>query len=125
MAKKLNVSKFFAVPFGTDGTDGDSSWHPNFLNCHEQDTFDSLKAKLEKAAQDESSPFAGLADDMGEEGCTMNELAGFWIIGHREKLMLDASDGGEIGCDSALYRHIHTLKSMIKAGAVKTVLKQA
>lgn len=111
----------FAIPFGTDGTEGDSSWHPSTLNCDKSDTFATLKEKLLAATKDQHSPFYGLADDMGEEGCTMDELAGFWIIGHKTKLMIDACDMSHIGCDSALYRHIHTVKSMIEAGAIRTL----
>lgn len=122
MAKKF--TPLFAVPFGTDGTEGDSSWHPNFLNCDSSDTFATLKDKLLAATKDQHSPFANLAKDesLSDED-PMDELAGFWIIGHREKLMIDASDGGEIGSDSALYRHIHSVKSMIKAGAIRTLNK--
>jgi hypothetical protein len=117
------MSKLFAIPFGTDGTDGDSSWHPETLNCDKSDTFASLKAKLLAATNDQDSPFAGLADDMGDEGCTMDELAGFWIIDQKTKRMIDSCDMSDIGCDSALYRHISAVKRMVKAGAIKTILK--
>lgn len=113
----------FAIPFGTDGTDGDSSWHPNGFPCDKSDTFASLKAKLEAATKDQDSAFAGLAEDLGEEGCTMDELAGFWIVDAKTMSALDGCDGGEIGSDSALYRHIRTVKQMASRLAIKTVLK--
>lgn len=122
--------KLFAIPFGTDGTCGDSSWHPHGLPCDDQDifatpdTFDRLKAKLLDATKDQSSPFAGLADDMGDEGCTMDELAGFWIVDAKTMSALDGCDGGEIGSDSALYRHISSIKQMASRLAIKTILKQ-
>ena len=115
------MSKIFAIPFGTDGTDGDSSWHPHGLPCDDQDTFASLKAKLLDATKDQSSPFAGLADDMGDEGCTMDELAGFWIVDAKTMSALDGCDGGEIGSDSALYRHISSIKQMASRLAIRTL----
>lgn len=118
---KLNVSKLFAIPFGTDGTDGDSSWHPNGFPCNRDDTFASLKDKLLAATKDQDSAFAGLADDMGEEGCTMDELAGFWVVTGKTMSALEGCDGGEIGSDSALYRHISSIKQMASRLAIRTI----
>jgi len=121
------MSKLFAIPFGTDGTDGDSSYHLASLPCDRKDTFASLKAKLEAATKDQSSEFAGLVgdpeDDPDPEGDALSQLAGFWIIDEKAKEALENCDGGEIGSDSALYRHIRTLKQMASKLAIKTVLK--
>lgn len=124
MSKKLNISKLFAIPFGTDGTDGDSSWHPNGFPCSNSDTFTSLKAKLEAATKDQDSAFANLAEDpdLSDEK-PMDDLAGFWIVTGKTMTALDGCDGGDIGSDSALYRHISSIKQMASRLAIKTVLK--
>lgn len=115
----------FAIPFGTDGTDGDSSYHLSSLPCTSKDTFASLKAKLETATKDQNSDFAGLVgdpdDDPDPEGDALSQLAGFWIIDQKAKDALENCDGGEIGSDSALYRHIRTLKQMASRLAIRTV----
>ena len=121
------MSKLFAIPFGTDGTDGDSSYQLASLPCDRKDTFASLKAKLETATKDQDSEFAGLAedpeDDPDPEGSALSNLAGFWIIDQRAKSALENCDGGEIGSDSALYRHIRTLKQMASNLAILTLNK--
>jgi hypothetical protein len=43
------------------------------------------------------------------------------VIDAKIKNIIDKIDPGEIGCDSSLYRHISTVKQMIKAAAVKTI----
>lgn len=115
----------FAIPFGTDGTDGDSSYHLASLPCTSKDTFASLKAKLEAATKDQNSEFAGLVedpeDDPADDGSPLSQLAGFWIVDQKAKDALENCDGGEIGSDSALYRHIRTLKQMASRLAIRTV----
>jgi hypothetical protein len=104
MSKKL-----FAIPFGTDGTNGDSSFQPDMFIPMDKDTAEQLKQKLS---------FNEMFVDDPE---SLADLAGFWVIDAKIKNIIDKIDPGEIGCDSSLYRHISTVKQMIKAAAVKTI----
>lgn len=112
----------FAIPFGTDGTEGDSSWHPNTLPATDQDTFATLKAKLEAATKDENSEFSILAPYDDGTPDPMSELAGFWLIDSKTKRAIDkVGNSTNPGCDSALYRHIGMLKTMAQDMAIRTL----
>jgi hypothetical protein len=108
----------FATPFGTDDTNGDSVWNLDFLQCDENDDFDSLKAKLIKESNDENSDLFGFLDDNDY----LDELVGFWVVDEKIKIAIYNLDV-ELGNDSAVYRHISTIKQMVKSLAIKTVVK--
>lgn len=114
------MTKLFAIPFGTDGTCGDSSWHPLTIAINERDTFGSLRNKLRGEILEPTSDFAGY--DLDE---AMADLAGFWVISDETKRAIDiaGNSAGEIGCDSSLYRHIRMLKTMAQDMAIRTLSK--
>ncbi len=125
MSKK-NISNLrekgvaFAIPFGSDGTCGDSAWHPLTIPATKEDTFNSLRDKLRGEMLEPTSDFSGM--DLEE----LDDLAGFWLIDASAKKAIDiaGNHAGEIGCDSALYRHISTLKHMAEGLAIKTILAE-
>jgi hypothetical protein len=119
--------KIFAIPFGIDGMAGDSSWHPHTIDATEQDTFDTLKTKLIKLIEDPDSDFGWMHDDPkdGEIEPIINELAGFWIIDSKTAKTIEKIDAkADLGSDSALYRHIHMLKTMVQELAIRTLSKE-
>ena len=109
--------KFF-IAFGVDGTCGDTQYHPIPLPCPTKPTFE----KLAKASKDHAIKERIYSEEEFDE--YHEDLAGFWIIDERTKTAIEkADDCGNIGSDSALYRHIKTLKVMAEAMAIETITK--
>jgi hypothetical protein len=101
----------FAMPFGIDGTCGDSIWVPDTIYATELDTFATLAKTL--------------MDEKGYSEEDLEDLVGFWIINAKTKTDIEEADNTDEFpvCDSEIYKHIHALKEMAKNQAVKTILK--
>jgi hypothetical protein len=109
----------YAIPFGSDETDGDSSWNVGqCVECELDNKFEELVQKVRDQAHsgDKDVCFSGFEDE------EIDKIVGFWIVSETTKKMFDNCDPGELGNDSAVYRHNSSMKSMAQAGAVKTVI---
>jgi len=110
---------YYAIPFGSDETDGDSLWNVGqFVECTLDDSYEQLMQKVREQAHgdDKDACFAGFEDE------ELDQIIGFWIIDEKIKKMFDNCDPGELGNDSAVYRHNRSMKSMAAAGAERTVI---
>jgi hypothetical protein len=105
----------FATAFGTDGTCGDTSFHPQHFEASADDTFDTLMEKWRKIAAaeyfgDDSKPLTDKVIE--EEGIETPE--GFWIYDENTKIAVEAACDYDPGCDSALYAMIHGAKLIME-----------
>ncbi len=118
----------YAIAFGTDGTCGDTNFHPIPLPCPTKPTFEKL-AKAFKAFSIkerlyvlQKDPKQGANHEEEYNDCLDGELAGFWIIDERTKKAIEKM-GLNDGSDSALYASIKCIKQLAEAMAVKIIMK--
>ena len=110
--------KLFSIAFGTDGTCGDTGFHPIPLPCPTKPTFEKL-AEAFRAFSIKERLYVDEEEYNDELG---SELAGFWIIDERTKTAIEKM-GLNDGSDSALYASIKCIKQLAEAMAVKIITK--
>lgn len=122
--KKLKPKKmgYVAVPFGTDGTTGDSTWIPEYnVPYKEGMTAEQLKVAFAHKLYKENGHADELldVDDFLEEEL-LDDLSGWWIIS-KEYYKLIMNTSFDCGNDSAIYAAINALKMQIEENAVNTI----
>lgn len=107
------MSKLTAIPFGEDGTCGDSSYYadPAVAVTYEDGlAFDQLRQRFMEAQQ------------FTAEDC--EDLKGFWVLTEEHVAAIEAVWGEDIpGNDSALYRLNSAAKRLASHLAIKTITK--
>jgi hypothetical protein len=106
----------YAIAFGTDGTCGDTQYHPIPLPCPTKPTFEKLAEAFKVFSIKE-----GLYINEEEYDEFHSDLAGFWIIDERTKTAIEKIGLNE-SSDSVLYASIKCIKQMVEAMAVKIVM---
>lgn len=113
------VGELVAIPFGSDGLDGDSVWDGGLDQPYTNQDFAELEANmvdvLQKKWEMDSKESAQLEWDE-----SFDDLVGYWIV---PKLILDMFDFPNVGNDSAVYAMTRTFKAYIQKNAIKTLIR--
>ena len=105
------IGKMFAIPFGTDGTAGDSDFYPDAsLEYFQDEEFISVFNRYIKSLDPEDKD-------------VFEKPVGFWIINGKTKRMLNIAWKTNPGNDSATYACNHISKEICKQMAIKTIRK--
>jgi hypothetical protein len=103
------IGKMFAIPFGTDGTTGDSDFYPDAsLEYFQDEEFISVFNRYIKSLDPE---------DKDE----FEKPVGFWIIDEKTKKMINIVWKSNLGNDNSTYACNHTVKEICKQMSIKTI----
>jgi len=103
------IGKMFAIPFGTDGTAGDSDFYPDAsLEYFQDEEFISVFNRYIKSLDPE---------DKDE----FEKPVGFWIIDEKTKKMINIVWRSNLGNDNSTCACNHAVKEICKQMSIKTI----
>jgi hypothetical protein len=116
------------IPFGKDGTDGDSSFYPGDEDLNNKYVGQSFEELYEQWKMNEAkkSGYDSSQQWMADEEITEEDIvAGFWVVtsGTLTTALQAWPDEG-VGSDSACYMLNRAVKTILKNSAVKVLVER-